>query len=538
MSNDDELDVNGQKASRACLMYRAQCFVVAIAARLGPTSTWHACTEQRCVHSAAGGAHQRFPAREVSAHVCPLWTLRTGARAASMAMEGLRGIARSLSGVEVTVVTTGAQAPHTEVEAERRAADGLEADLVLMYHNAERETVAAEEIGAGGCCKSCFGDPRGVLARSGFRKGLGSEDRSRQRDDQLAKMSRAGLRLTFQPTKDGKSTLVKITAPLARLEAEAERLGLEMKLRSADEAAVYSPRAIAYADFCRSERDNFALKSGRLFSPRERQILIYSIIEAATWRGGAQLDLEDLAQQHLLSAHFPPHSFEVSSLHDEWVKVRCWPFAQRRLLPDLGLVQQPLSAVRDYYGEKIAFYFAWLEHYSCWLIILMWASIIVAGLSTHDAGGVIGIPVYGFLIAIWTTFHSESWKRHAAELRWRWNVGAFAEKEQPRPEFLHAFGAGYWRAVEHGGRGFMHRAKGFYAAGRRFISLESDDARTDAQREPRLADAFQKAQSVLVINWRRQLQVKLSPSLCSCLGMGRGLYSREQSTKGANASRR
>ena len=58
-----------------------------------------------------------------------------------MAMEGLRGIARSLSGVEVTVVSTGAQAPHTEVEAERRAADGLEADLVLMYHNAERESV-------------------------------------------------------------------------------------------------------------------------------------------------------------------------------------------------------------------------------------------------------------------------------------------------------------------------------------------------------------------------------------------------------------
>ena len=60
MSNDDELDVNGQKASRACLMYRAQCFVVAIAARLGPTSTWHMHRAEVCSQRGGRGSISAF----------------------------------------------------------------------------------------------------------------------------------------------------------------------------------------------------------------------------------------------------------------------------------------------------------------------------------------------------------------------------------------------------------------------------------------------------------------------------------------------
>ena len=57
-----------------------------------------------------------------------------------------------------------------------------------------------------------------------------------------------------------------------------------------------------------------------------------------------------------------------------------WPLPEypqkRRWLPDLALVQQPIHALKAYFGSKIAFYFAWIEMYTMWLLSLVW---IIAG---------------------------------------------------------------------------------------------------------------------------------------------------------------
>ena len=38
---------------------------------------------------------------------------------------------------------------------------------------------------------------------------------------------------------------------------------------------------------------------------------------------------------------------------------------------------QPLNFIKDYYGEKFGFYFAWLIHYTGWLIPIAFIGFIL-----------------------------------------------------------------------------------------------------------------------------------------------------------------
>lgn len=82
---------------------------------------------------------------------------------------------------------------------------------------------------------------------------------------------------------------------------------------------------------------------------------------------------------------------------------------------------QPLNFIKDYYGEKFGFYFAWLVHYTGWLIP---AAIVGTAFGIYmiiDAiqeekpfGQALSNPtsiLYGIFIMLWATLFHESWKR-------------------------------------------------------------------------------------------------------------------------------
>ena len=402
-----------------------------------------------------------------------------------------------------------AVAERTNDEQDSLAAEGLVADIVLVHPN----------------------DDELAEARNGL----------------TIMMERQGLTITTSSTADGKSTLLKVTAPTARLEEEAERIGMCMLLKpaaphgdpphpSSDDGATAKgvldgvqngltrisnglkglgsllgtdePTERGYTVYTRDRREEFETKAGLLFTALERQRLLYAILEAPIERGGAQLDLDELVSEDVLSTYLSMHDSDSDGPHDvlhkSWKRCGMMPCSKsllgvkRRVFPDLGLCQQPLPAIRDYYGEKIAFYFAWLDNNTSLLCLLMWALIALEAIYLADGCNFLGsmtvsletaeddmcegaedhadwddpkcttlaaptLLVTSVLLALWASARGEMWKRTQRLLAYQWNMLDFDSAEAPRPEFIHSYRKGTYR--HDGPNPAMTKQAGFYTSG-------------------------------------------------------------------------
>ncbi len=297
-----------------------------------------------------------------------------------------------------------------------------------------------------------------------------------------------------------------------------------------------------YRDFEESDKDDFERKKGRLFSSLERQRIIYAILEGAEDIGGAQQDLDDLVADKALCSFVWPHSSEKDQLWYKWgamdelgpitgelrtkvpdtFRVLLWmlltlfyvlslsmdprPFDLScgitlgvliAIAGALGMFKQPLHEVRDYFGEKTAFYFAWMEHYETFLIYLSILALIAIAANASEVPPVReGLDesrqessaysklIYCIVVAVWTTLYMESWKRKNAVLAYIWDVTDFEEEEDPRPEFLANFANGRWRpqgreeekgCVASATKGIkMEEGYGFFTSDGRFVAIDQE----------------------------------------------------------------
>jgi hypothetical protein len=128
------------------------------------------------------------------------------------------------------------------------------------------------------------------------------------------------------------------------------------------------------------------------------------------------------------------------ALHEEeklarLAKIWVW---KRDLHPLPGGKPLPLIEIRDYYGEKIGLYFAWLEHYTK---ALVWPSafglvffILKLSITVQEARDAMLI-LFGCFVSVWGTFMTESWKRRNATLNLWWGTFEFETHEVARPQF-------------------------------------------------------------------------------------------------------
>ncbi|KAM9317962.1 anoctamin-7 isoform 2-T2 [Pholidichthys leucotaenia] len=219
------------------------------------------------------------------------------------------------------------------------------------------------------------------------------------------------------------------------------------------------------------------------FKTTQRHQVLYELL-ARTQYGSVkkgEVGIDRLVSEGVFTAAYPLHEGDYQLpklpvalqslglrqiLYGYWARWSCW----RRY--------QPLDHIREYFGEKIALYFAWLGFYTGWLLpaSLVGTVIFLIGFGLmatdvpakemcdsadafimcpicnicsywnyssicvtyragilFDNGGTVFLSVF---MSLWAVTFLEYWKRTCSSLSHRWDCSEFQDiEERPRPEF-------------------------------------------------------------------------------------------------------
>ncbi|KAM7410947.1 hypothetical protein PAMA_021082 [Pampus argenteus] len=219
------------------------------------------------------------------------------------------------------------------------------------------------------------------------------------------------------------------------------------------------------------------------FTNTQRHRVVYEIIAGTVYgkRKRAEVGVDRLVNEGAYTAAFPLHEgpfqlpkYEIRPdelnqrqvLHYYWARWCKW------------YKYQPLDHIREYFGEKIALYFAWLGFYTAWLLpaAVVGTLVFVSGvmsMGTNTPAKEIcnsgasyrmcplcntckawnmseictiaklgylfdhpGTVLFSVFMSFWAVTFLEYWKRKMSTLAHHWDCMDFHEEEErPRPEF-------------------------------------------------------------------------------------------------------
>lgn len=101
-----------------------------------------------------------------------------------------------------------------------------------------------------------------------------------------------------------------------------------------------------------------------------------------------------------------------------------------------GSFHQPLDSIEQYFGEKIAFYFAWVQHTATYLVFLSIVGVFVFLLQVGTGHWDHPIrPYFAMVVMLWTFVVIVNWRKRANFLAYRWGTMNYKEQETTRPQF-------------------------------------------------------------------------------------------------------
>ena len=165
------------------------------------------------------------------------------------------------------------------------------------------------------------------------------------------------------------------------------------------------------------------------FNSRQHQAIVTQTLNA-------ELDIDYLVSSRVIQEHCPVHMPERREIYKSWSEYK-WRLSWGMLFRGFLSNMQPLNFIKDYYGEKFGFYFAWLIHYTGWLIPVAivgfffgLAMIIEAVVDERPWTQLLSSPIsilYGLVIMIWATLFTESWKRKQNYIANEWLVRGYED---------------------------------------------------------------------------------------------------------------
>ncbi|KAF9275077.1 hypothetical protein BGZ68_000131 [Mortierella alpina] len=225
-------------------------------------------------------------------------------------------------------------------------------------------------------------------------------------EDVLRKLRHVGLQYETRPI--GKETiLIFILCPWSVLKREVNRNGIHdwltgVKIGGTTEAEQMLQPA--------EQRDH----SLDYLKDADRIRLIYELITEIPMEGGAGIyPDENEFVESILSLHDRGYNKAwLKSWSTKWV-----------------LTKRDFSRIRDHFGEKVAYYFQFLEFYFFWLTFPTALGVLV-----HLFGSSFSI-FYSASVVFWAVIFIECWKRHEKDLALKWGVRNVRKSEAIRPAF-------------------------------------------------------------------------------------------------------
>ncbi|XP_055711894.1 anoctamin-4 isoform X2 [Phlebotomus papatasi] len=231
------------------------------------------------------------------------------------------------------------------------------------------------------------------------------------------------------------------------------------------------------AEFSREKSYLFDTDRPDFFSPDVRIAVVNFILERQRFGNDKEqsVGIEKLLTDGVYSNAYPLHDGDLKTpdsqrylLLNEWASVKQW------------IRHQPLDNIRDYFGARIALYFAWLGFYTHMLIpaaivglfcFLYGVATLFSNQISEDicsAGkSIIMCPqcdakcdywylsetclysrfahlidnnitvFFACFMSIWAVVYLELWKRHSAKIIHRWGLTGFCHQaEHARPQYL------------------------------------------------------------------------------------------------------